>query len=518
MIITQRLIVLPFIMSLMPMAEIRQRIDAQYCEETERRLSDECLADVWGGKEAVRRKRESYRRLHDDHERRVSSGFMSKEMSLNRFLDEMVKMNTPPGLKGAVRGSTFNQIVKEAIRDVMLPEDRFEVQFEARPHRGAAAGKMNEIPDWYIRDRETERTMIGYNQVDLWGGGQQRNRGDKYLLQPCDPDHSTTRVVCVIARRPEAIDENSYVYKIFANGFQQDRLCYIKDLKRIILSFFHQEGKTIGLHRQSTDKFYTKPGAVSECIRLWRQHVLVDAQSDCVMEPSAGAGAFVAPLVEVCDNRLFTDLHPAHAAVERADFLTFRPDDWAVLRVPGKVHVVGNPPFGRQGCLAHAFLKKAMTFASTVSFILPRSFKKDSQQDRVDRHFHLVASMDLPEDSFVIESVDHRVPCVFQIWERRDTLRAKAIGLTATFFEFVKKEDPHDVAFRRVGGNAGSVYKETADKSPSSHYFLRFTNGQSLDENYRRMCSLVFLHGNTTGPRSISQQELLRALDCVGDA
>lgn len=276
-----------------------------------------------------------------------------------------------------------------------------------------------------------------------------------------------------------------------------------------------QDEKSIGLHRKCTDKFYTKPEAVSACMQLWRRHIHINAERDGILEPSAGAGAFVESLKYICRTHLFMDLHPAHADVQQGDFLTFRLEDHALLHAAANVHVVGNPPFGRQGSLAHGFLKTAMAFAKTVSFILPRSFKKQSQQDRIDRRFHLVASMDLSEDSFVIDGVDHGVPCVFQVWERRDALRLPNARLHPTSFAFVKHTEPHDVAFRRVGAHAGHVFRETGDKSSSSHYFLRFTNGRSIEDNYRHLCTLVFPHGNTTGPRSISQQDLLRAWECA---
>jgi hypothetical protein len=34
-----------------------------------------------------------------------------------------------------------------------------------------------EIPDWYILEKSTGKVIIGMNQLDLWSGGQQINRG-----------------------------------------------------------------------------------------------------------------------------------------------------------------------------------------------------------------------------------------------------------------------------------------------------------------------------------------------------
>ena len=49
-----------------------------------------------------------------------------------------------------------------------------------------------------------------------------------------------------------------------------------------------------------------------------------------------------------------------------------------------KMHIIGNPPFGRQSSLAIKFIKKSCEFCDSISFILPKSFKKDS----LKKHFH----------------------------------------------------------------------------------------------------------------------------------
>ena len=48
-----------------------------------------------------------------------------------------------------------------------------------------------------------------------------------------------------------------------------------------------------------------------------------------------------------------------------------------------KIHVIGNPPFGRQSSLAIKFIKKSCSFSDTISFILPKSFKKDSMKKSI---------------------------------------------------------------------------------------------------------------------------------------
>ena len=88
-----------------------------------------------------------------------------------------------------------------------------------------------------------------------------------------------------------------------------------------------------------------------------------------------------------------------------------------------KIHLVGNPPFGRQSSLAIKFIKQSCKFCDTISFILPKSFKKDSLQKHFPINFHLEYEYELPKDSFIVGDKSHDVPCVFQIWIKKDTNR-----------------------------------------------------------------------------------------------
>ena len=51
--------------------------------------------------------------------------------------------------------------------------------------------------------------------------------------------------------------------------------------------------------------------------------------------------------------------------------------------------------------------------------------------------------------------------------------------------------------------------KEIDDKSPQSHYFIKFTNNKSLNYNLNKLKDIKFDNNNTVGPKSISKQELI---------
>jgi hypothetical protein len=242
-----------------------------------------------------------------------------------------------------------------------------------------------------------------------------------------------------------------------------------------------------------------------------RVNLTIDPE-DIIIEPSAGNGAFLGEIEGMTEHTFFYDIAPEHPKIFQADFLEVDLDVLRELVDGRKIHFIGNPPFGRQSCMAFLFIKKCVKYADSISFILPKSFRKESMQRHFPKCFHLVFEADLLENAFLVDGKVHDVPCVFQIWEKRRTERDVLARLEPAGFAFVKKEDEPipDISFRRVGVNAGTIDTEWREKSIQSHYFIRFTNGLDLLENIRRVQRASFLFNNTVGPKSISKQELIR--------
>jgi hypothetical protein len=150
-----------------------------------------------------------------------------------------------------------------------------------------------------------------------------------------------------------------------------------------------------------------------------------------------------------------------------------------------------------------------MEFASTVSFILPRSFKKESMHMRIPKNFELVVQIDTPKNSFLIDGRPHNVPCVFQIWRKADVLRTYA-QIVPTGYSFVRKSEDHHCAIRRVGGSAGTVVTDTSGCNENCFYFIRFDS----EFDVGRLRDMVIVERNdSTGPRSISKRELIRHMN-----
>lgn len=266
--------------------------------------------------------------------------------------------------------------------------------------------------------------------------------------------------------------------------------------------------QTIGLTRNIIDKYYTDPLVSIKCIEIIKSLNII-TPSDLIIEPSAGNGSFIPAIKTLSTNYIFYDLEPEHEEIIKMDFLK---TPFPTTNAPS-IHIIGNPPFGRQSSLAIKFIKQCCQFANTISFILPKSFKKPSMQKHFPLTYHLLHQSDLSENSFLVNGKPFNVPCIFQVWQLQPVLREGYVKSSATFFEFVKKNDNPDVSFRRVGVNAGKVDKEVQDKSIQSHYFIKFKNGKEIEENIRIMEGIIFEFDNTVGPKSISKQELIKELD-----
>ena len=165
--------------------------------------------------------------------------------------------------------------------------------------------------------------------------------------------------------------------------------------------------------------------------------------------------------------------------------------------------------------MAIKFIKKSCEFCTSISFILPKSFKKDSLKKTFPLNYHLLFEIDLPKNSFLVNSQPHDVPCVFQIWIKKTHIRVVNEKLEPHNFVFVSKKDNPDISFRRVGVNAGSIDVNIAIKSIQSHYFIRYTNNKPLEKNIELLNSIVYDTNNTVGPKSIGKQELIKEFNKV---
>ena len=266
-----------------------------------------------------------------------------------------------------------------------------------------------------------------------------------------------------------------------------------------------------GKFRQNTrDQFYTKASIAKECVDSIFTHCQ-DASQYIWIEPSAGNGAFLSVLPSTI-SRVAIDLEPKAPGIQKADFLT-----WTPVTEGPKVYF-GNPPFGSQGSLAKSFIKyAAKNNAHIIAFILPRSFTKPSMSSAFPLKFHCIYEKELPKDSFEVNREAYDVPCVFQIWVKRATNRELEEKVEAIGFTYVKVTDKFQMAFRRVGVNAGTSYLQgNGQFSPQSHYFLKFD--EKYEANLESIKNAINAHtfpSNTVGPRSLSKGEANQVINII---
>jgi len=267
-----------------------------------------------------------------------------------------------------------------------------------------------------------------------------------------------------------------------------------------------------GLKRSSSnnEKFYTKPEVVMKCLNEFKK--LNVKKNHLVIEPSAGNGSFTVHLLEY--NNLSYDIAPEAKGIIKQDFL--RLNLTSSFNLP--LYFIGNPPFGRQSSIAKKFIKHICACNQTkgFGFILPKSFKKESMQKCISLDFHIVSEIDIQDNSFTVNGKDYDVPCIFQVWERRNENRYVSPKLETIGYNFEKEKIKGRYALRRVGVYAGKILDmfnhPIGDISEQSHYFIKLDKqDEKFIEKYE--ASINFEHNNTVGPKSISKQEFIKELN-----
>ena len=264
-----------------------------------------------------------------------------------------------------------------------------------------------------------------------------------------------------------------------------------------------------GKFRKNTkDQYYTNASVAKKCVDTIRS-LLPHADTYQWIEPSAGNGVFLKCLPVGLDA-VGIDVEPKSPGIQQGDFLTWCPVS------PKKRIFFGNPPFGNQGSLAKSFIQHASLYAESIAFILPRSFVKPSMSRAFPLNFHCIHSREIEKNAFEVNGAEYSVPCVFQIWEKRNTERIVADRIKENGFEYVKSDQPFHIAFRRVGGRAGHCSPFGAGYNTQTHYFLKL-NERSLPY-LKKIMDTVNLHtfpSNTVGPRSLSKTEVNEVLNQV---
>ena len=264
------------------------------------------------------------------------------------------------------------------------------------------------------------------------------------------------------------------------------------------------------------DQYYTKDHIVTKSIlnieTLYKNRLFYK-----IIEPSAGTGSFLKGISKSTlkyENLEAYDIAPKYENILEHDYLKL---DIPILQ-DKDILVLGNPPFGRQCSIAKKFIKKSCKYANVIAFILPRSFKKESVNKCFDLQFHLKYQEDIEPKAFIFNDLNYDVPCVFQIWERLEYDRPITAKQTFDYKVYYFTPDQHYeniFAFKRVGCKAGLfVYDNITELSKQSHYFI-YTISKISESQKQLLNSIIWPTNNTTGPKSISKQDLIPELNKI---
>ena len=136
------------------------------------------------------------------------------------------------------------------------------------------------------------------------------------------------------------------------------------------------------------EQFYTPPEIADQVMRNVKKRI-GDLSGRILLEPAGGTGAFIDAAKAYGLKKVISfDIEPHHQKITLGDFLDQEINQKGLLTVT-------NPPFGRNNSLSIPFFNKAAQVSDLIVFVVPRSWRKWSVQNRLDQSFHLVRDDDL---------------------------------------------------------------------------------------------------------------------------
>lgn len=174
------------------------------------------------------------------------------------------------------------------------------------------------------------------------------------------------------------------------------------------------------------DQFYTNQDTATSCLATLLPY-LRDPCECVFVEPSAGTGSFLTPLIDTNLSFVAWDVEPKHPLIREADY--FADTTQTELRnyaYHQPVVMVGNPPFGYRSQTALDFITYAAAAGVTmVAMILPVSFTKYGVQHHLPPGLKLISSTPVTGFHTLTTSGGMKpyngVRCVYQIWVNTNT-------------------------------------------------------------------------------------------------
>ena len=210
----------------MNIQDIQERIDNEIDYTIVEKLKDENMIQDYLSSKSVKIKIENIEKLLKIT---IPNSIKSER---HRFIKEYTKELIPAGTKGVLKGNKFNDYIKNIIIENI--SSNYEINFEKiSPYH-----KTSEIPDWTIHNPKNKKTIIGMNQLTLWGGGHQTNRASKYVTNNKQNTEKTI-FISVVCNHITIKTKKSKIYHLFDSGFSNNTLCFPKALTKNIINFLN---------------------------------------------------------------------------------------------------------------------------------------------------------------------------------------------------------------------------------------------------------------------------------------
>jgi hypothetical protein len=206
------------------MNELNSKIDTDFSIHIFNELSDSNLLNEYKKTQSVKNK---INKLYE-----IINIYVKDKDIINKIINDYFCELIPAGTKGIIRGLKFNNIIKEYINKLDLDKNIFNIEFE----KNIIYYKTDEIPDWTIYNKLTNKILIGMNQLDLISGGHQLNRGYKYIMNQINDKN--IKIICVICNYIQFKNNKTKAYKLYDYGFSNNNLCYLNNLSNIIYNYF----------------------------------------------------------------------------------------------------------------------------------------------------------------------------------------------------------------------------------------------------------------------------------------
>lgn len=258
----------------------------------------------------------------------------------------------------------------------------------------------------------------------------------------------------------------------------------------LIYPLMHRTRKT------GTEQYYTPADVATHCVSVMDSIALADTY----LEPCGGTGAFIEALG---GRRVISfDIEPKHPQVQLTD--DFLKENISEL---SNVITLTNPPFGRANSLCIPFFNKCADVSDYIAFIVPKSWRKWSVENRLDRRFWKVHDEELFIDYITDNNTSKgRLATVFQVWEKRQLLRPIVRVPDYGYLKKVKDPATADVALTVFGHGCGTVLTEFPQVPNTTKMFLKLQHSEAL----QALQSVDFsrFYNNVAFTKALSFQEI----------